>query len=841
MADSVKVIIETILKDKAFQQGLANMQKKASKTSEAFGKVKGMLAGIGAGLAARSAIKVMAGFEQSIANVASVSGGARKELESMARAAGKTTVFSASEAADAMYFLASAGLEVKDMNQVLTPTLDLAAAANMGIAESTDMVVNNLKVFQADMSQAANFTDIMAKTVSSANLDMKQLGTALSFSASAAAQNGMDFKELNVVLAALADKGIKGTRAGRQLRQAFARLNAPTEKAKAILDKYNISQEQLSEAMSDPIKLFKLLEPAVQDSGEALELFGSEQADVVGLIKSGIPALEDLTSKINDAGGAAKSMAETQIDTLEGAIKLLKSAFEELLLAVGEDLLPLLKDGILFVKDAVKGFNSMPKPIKMTTVAVVALTAAALALNAALGPIGLVLGGISVAALGAAAAYGRMNKETEAMIEPTTELADSLKDISDVIENAQKTDIAVTFSDGAKAVTNLTDNIAALDARIEQLREKQKAPIFSFDQAQVEKERMAIKIQLEEALKERQRIAVLMAEIERKQAEEAAGIREEQTAAEKAAVAEALELARERAEKLREVREDFYAFVGENEQKMIEDIQEARDANLASLAEFTEEELLMIGGKQEAIVLINQTAEEQITAIQEAENEKRKKTALGYFNTVSSGLQGMMSSWTSVASTIKDIEIEKYNAIDEADTAARKKQGKRVERAARAEKALNIVNTIMATAQASMKAYQSMAGIPYVGPILGAIAAAAATAAGAVQIAKIKRQKIPAFETGTEKVSATGPAIVHKDERIIPAEMNIRGVSNRQLMAAAARGLPSLGSTRVVNDERSYDNSKTVSVGNVNFTLTGGITREEFDEMMVDFNDRTGG
>jgi len=363
MADkNIKLIVEAILKDKAFKKGVAGMSSSAKKATGVFKSMKSILASLGVAFSAaqlvrafKSALKVSMEFEQSIANVASVSGGSRKELEKLARTAGKNTVFSARQSADALYFLASAGLDVKDMAKVLTPTLNFAAAAQIEIAEATDLVVNQLKTYQASMSDAEKFTDIMAKTVSSSNTNMRQLGDALGYASSIASRIGIPFEKLNAVVGALADRGIKGARAGVQLRQAFARLIDPTSEAQKVLDKYGITQEEINESLNDPIKLFKLLEPAVQNAQDATRIFGVRQQDVIGIIKNGIPRIEELTKATSNAGGAAKKMADIQLDTLQSRLKLLKSAWEDQVIAIGQKVEPALSAFVTSVTELLRG------------------------------------------------------------------------------------------------------------------------------------------------------------------------------------------------------------------------------------------------------------------------------------------------------------------------------------------------------------------------------------------------------------------------------------------------------------------------------------------------------
>jgi TP901 family phage tail tape measure protein len=366
--------------------GMAKFADKAKKNFLALG------AGIAAsGFAIKKFLGVAGDFEQSIANVAAVSGGARKELEALARTTGATTVFSAKESADAMYFLASAGIAVTDMTFVLTPALNLASAAQIGVAEATDITINSLKIFGAEMEDAAMFTDIMATTVRKSNTDMLQLGEAIKVSGSTAKLAGVSFEDLNVLIAGMANQGIKGSEAGTKLRQSFARLLKPTAEAQKTLLKYNITQTDIANNIKDPIKLFKLLAPAMQNTADATEILGVRQLAVAGLIKDGIPDLVKLKTAMADAGGTAKKMAEEQLNTLNGSLKLLQSAFQEVILSgAGEGgLLDIFKNIVTALIKAVKAFQKVPGPVKAVTIGISLLIPAFIALQAVMGPVGL--------------------------------------------------------------------------------------------------------------------------------------------------------------------------------------------------------------------------------------------------------------------------------------------------------------------------------------------------------------------------------------------------------------------------------------------------------------------
>jgi TP901 family phage tail tape measure protein len=349
MADkNIKLVIEAILKDKGFQKGVKGMgtqMKKTSVIAGGFSKVLGAL-GLAGGIYAlvgvmKSAIKTQMQFEQSVANVASVSGDSNKAIAELARRMGKDTVFSAKEAADSMYFLASSGMKVSQMSEVLAPTLDLAAAAQMGIAEATDIVVNNLKVFATEGIKAQEVVDIMAQTVRSSNTNMQQMGEAMKYAGSEMSLAGVKFQDIALTIGAMADMGHKGSEAGAKLRMVYARLGGDIPAVSKALKEFGTSQDEINKLLPTPIKLFERLKRAndklndpIKANALATKIFGVRNKAVFKLIKDGLPNVEKLRKALKDTGGVAKEMAEKQLDTLQGQLKMLKSATDEIVLSL---------------------------------------------------------------------------------------------------------------------------------------------------------------------------------------------------------------------------------------------------------------------------------------------------------------------------------------------------------------------------------------------------------------------------------------------------------------------------------------------------------------------------
>lgn len=435
-------------------------------------------------------IGVAANFESAILKVKAVSGGAVEELEELARAAGKATVFSATEAADALLLLAQAGLDAKESQDTLIPTLNLAAAAQIDLATATDMVVSNLTVFQEGTDQASRFADTMAKTTSVANTNMEQLGAALEFVGPVASQVGMSFENVNAMIAAMATQGIKGEKAGTQLRAALTNIIKPTAAAERELARFNITTADIKNVLDDPVKLFKLLGPVAEDTAASVQIFGKRNLAVASAIKNATPQLIEFTKEIKNAGGTAQTMADTQISGLQGQAKLLKSAFEELVISGSKDggLLDIFTTLTKVLTGAVRGLQAVPAPLKAVGIGIAVLTPAVLALNAALGPMGLALTAVSLAVPAVIGAFGAWKKSIDetlpmanASIVKTSELATEIDALAVSVLNAKRNpmDFEVTI-EGAENIPDLNTQILMMQKRIDDLKRKLSDPTQIF-------------------------------------------------------------------------------------------------------------------------------------------------------------------------------------------------------------------------------------------------------------------------------------------------------------------------------------------------------------------------
>lgn len=204
------------------------------------------------GTAAASAVKFGAEFDKSMSNVAAVSGATSEEFGKMRQAAiswGEKTVYTATEASDALYYMGLAGWGANESIAGLGPVLNLAAAGDLELGRTSDIVTDamtSMKLAAGELNKdgienTIHFTNSLAAAMSNSNTDVDQMGEAFKYVAPLAGALGYDINDLSLALGLMANVGVKGSQAGTGLRQALKNLIAPTDKAQAYMDKFGVS------------------------------------------------------------------------------------------------------------------------------------------------------------------------------------------------------------------------------------------------------------------------------------------------------------------------------------------------------------------------------------------------------------------------------------------------------------------------------------------------------------------------------------------------------------------------------------------------------------------------
>lgn len=370
MAEDGSVVIKISGDDKPFRKTLGGLAKVSTAAIAGAGSA---LAGLGA-----YAVKVGSEFESSMSQVAATMGMTTEEihngseayetLATAAKNAGATTKFTATQAADALNYLALAGYDAATSAEVLPSVLNLAAAGGLDLAYASDLATDAMAALgiEASADNLTQFGDQMAMASSKANYSVAQLGEAILTVGGTAKNLAGGTVELNTALGVLANRGIKGAEGGTALRNMILSLSAPTDTAAATLKSLGVSAFDAEGNLRPLNETFKDLDAAMQNlTGEektnALnDIFNKVDLKSAEAMLAGCgEEFDNLAEAIANSDGAMQNMADVQMDNLKGQITLLQSAVEGLGVAFYENVNGKIKDAVSATAGYVSELNAV--------------------------------------------------------------------------------------------------------------------------------------------------------------------------------------------------------------------------------------------------------------------------------------------------------------------------------------------------------------------------------------------------------------------------------------------------------------------------------------------------
>lgn len=339
------------------------------------------------GLLGAAAIKTAANFDKSMAQVGiatKTSGRALESLRELAIEQGKSTIFSANEAADAMLNLSKAGMTPAQIKGgALAATLNLAAAGGMDLAESGNLVGAAMNTFNLKAGQAAQIADALAGGANASSADVKDLSYSLTQAGQAAKMAELSLSETVGTLAAFADQGLRGSDAGTSLKTFLMRLNPTTKKAKELMAELGLSFFDANGQMVGMSEVSRRLNASLgdmttQERNAALQiLFGSDAIRAANIVYSAGPDVIKRYTRATEERGAAEKMASAQMKGLPGALEELKGSLETAALEMGRAMTPVVIGLAAAIGGLADGFTELPDPMQSTIVGLAALTALA--------------------------------------------------------------------------------------------------------------------------------------------------------------------------------------------------------------------------------------------------------------------------------------------------------------------------------------------------------------------------------------------------------------------------------------------------------------------------------
>lgn len=308
---------------------------------------------------AADSIELGKNYTSVMSEVAAISGASSSDLammEDTARQYGATTVFSASEAAEALKYMSLAGWDAQQSTDALGGVLNLAAASSMELGEASDMVTDYLSAFGMEANKSTYFADMLAYAQSNSNTTAAQLGEAYKNSAANMHAAGQDVETTTSLLEAMANQGRKGSEAGTTLGAMMRDITAK-------MDDGAIKIGETSIAVQDASGNFRDMTDILTEVGEATEGMGSAQRaaalssvftddsikGVNMVLAEGMDKVAGYEEALRSATGASEDMAETMNDNLSGDMANMNSAYEEMQLQAFEAMEGPLREGAQWI------------------------------------------------------------------------------------------------------------------------------------------------------------------------------------------------------------------------------------------------------------------------------------------------------------------------------------------------------------------------------------------------------------------------------------------------------------------------------------------------------------
>jgi len=286
-----------------------------------------------AGLGTATAV-LGARFEQAITETATIAGGGMIELANKAREMGRTTAFTATQAARAMYNLASAGLSTAEIVGTIEPALKLAGATAADLSSATGLLVATMKQFGLTSANTKEIVDTFTKAILTSQLTFPRLIESMKYAGTAGGAFGQTLQDVVTVVASFIDLGLDASMAGTAFARALSALASPTEKIERILRRYNVTINEVNPANRSAIDIFGRLAEAGLTSADAFEIFGERAGRAVAALVRGLQEgridLVRFRDGLLEAAGTTEEVYAKMMDTVSGQWRIFISALQEL-------------------------------------------------------------------------------------------------------------------------------------------------------------------------------------------------------------------------------------------------------------------------------------------------------------------------------------------------------------------------------------------------------------------------------------------------------------------------------------------------------------------------------
>jgi TP901 family phage tail tape measure protein/lambda family phage tail tape measure protein len=335
------------------RQALQNVEQGADRASQrvtllgrAFNNLRTQIlsmnsavAGFSAGFAALASVQVLAGFDDQMANVRAVTLATDedfKRLRDTALDLGATTRYTATQAAEGLELLARAGADTNGAISLIIPTLNLAQAENLNLAESADYLAKITQGMRLELSEGAKVADVLAATASATATDVRQLGAAMRYAAAISSGFKTPIEEVAAALGVLANSGLAGEQAGTAVRGILSRIAAPSKDFVGALKEVGLTIKDIDPAANSLVTILQKLADANITTSEAFDLFKQRAGSGAEILVNNVAKVKELQKTLEGARGNLQKKFEIKADTLISDLRSVLSGVQAIIIALGD-------------------------------------------------------------------------------------------------------------------------------------------------------------------------------------------------------------------------------------------------------------------------------------------------------------------------------------------------------------------------------------------------------------------------------------------------------------------------------------------------------------------------
>ena len=352
---SFKVLMQ--LQTKEFRNGIKAIERQLNgfknfmKSAFALGSIT---------MFGRQMVEVGKDFENAMARVQAVSNATTDEFKAMqaeAQKLGKTTRYTATEAANALENLTRNGMSASQATKALSGVLQLAQANSIELASAADIVTNTLNMFGLSIENTARVNDVLSSTASHAATDITGLYEAMVNAAPAANVLGFSIEEVSAAIGALAQKGVKGSEAGTKMRIALQKMADP--KVIGKMKEYGIDVDEATMKSEGLRKTLEKIAKANLSLGELGKIFDAKSAMAIQLMTASLSELDYMLDVTMNSAGETERMFKQGVGSVQKELDTLKSSYEGLLISISQKTSGVVNSSVKLLQNLIGNFETI--------------------------------------------------------------------------------------------------------------------------------------------------------------------------------------------------------------------------------------------------------------------------------------------------------------------------------------------------------------------------------------------------------------------------------------------------------------------------------------------------